>query len=107
MLRMQEKSAVPMDRAAWTHRRNRGVTQAGARPRTPACSSQILAVLRPGVRGDGFLDLLLDRFEVERGALLHGRVLDRALCGLRHDFLNQNEAPEVVREELVVVERAG
>src|SRR5882672_3357824 len=56
------------------------------------------------VIGDGSGDLGLDRFHVETRALLHRRELDEALRRLADLLLDEDEAPELVGEPVIVGE---
>jgi hypothetical protein len=58
-----------------------------------------------GVRGDCFLDLCLHGLHVERRTGLQRRELDGALRRCADDFLDEDEAPELVGEPVVVRER--
>ena len=63
-------------------------------------------LLRVPVCRDRRLDLRLDRLHVEARPLLHRRELDEGLRGLRDLLLDEDETPELVREPVVVGERA-
>src|SRR5262245_61064723 len=57
---------------------------------------------------DHLLDLLLNRLEIERCRVLHRRIVDRRQRQLLDELLDQDEAPELAREEVLAVpEGAG
>src|SRR5215813_5369257 len=58
-----------------------------------------------GPRGHLFLQLLLQGFEIEARALLHRRELEEGLRLPRDLVLDEHEAPELVREPVVVGQR--
>ena len=51
------------------------------------------------MRLGGFLDLLLHGLQIEAGAFLHGRELDRGLSELRDLLLDMDEAPESYKNQ--------
>ncbi len=70
----------------------RGVELAGERNLLPVCRPRLL-------------DLSFHGLEVEARARLHRRELDRRLRDLRHFLLHELEAPELVKEPVVVRDR--
>src|SRR5262245_51736000 len=57
---------------------------------------------------DHLLDLLLHCLEVEGSRVLHRRIVDRGQRQLLDELLDQDEAPELAREEVLAVpEGAG
>ena len=62
--------------------------------------------LLPSLVPDRLLDLLFYRIEVEGGRVLHRRILNRRLRELRHLLLDEHEAPELARIEVVHVAAA-
>jgi hypothetical protein len=51
--------------------------------------------------GNGLVNLLLHRLQVEGGRLLPPRELDGGSRDVRHPLLHQHEAPELTRQELI------
>jgi hypothetical protein len=71
-------------------------TNSAATPATkPGC-------LLTGVCRHGLLDLGFHPLEVETCASLHRRELDGGLGDLRHLLLDELEAPELVREPIII-----
>src|SRR5262249_24197404 len=71
-----------------------------------AADNRGLSLLAPG--GRSFLrEFLLQRFEVEARALLHRGVIQEGLRVLGDRILDEDEAPELVGEPVIVRQRAG
>src|SRR5579863_6712839 len=91
--------AASMMVLAQLHMTNRRAPRRGALARV----SPLLA----GVVLDHLIDLLLHRVQVERGRVLHGRVVDGRLGQVRHPLLDKDVTPELSGVEVVAVaERA-
>ena len=65
-----------------------------------------MAYLLPLVGLDGFLDLFLDRLDVEARWRLHRRKINGRLCEFTHVFLHEDEAPDLARHEVVHIAAA-
>ena len=53
------------------------------------------------VMADGFIDFLLDRVEIERGRILHGRVIDGRRSEAADFLLHADKSPELAGEKVV------
>src|SRR5208283_791043 len=52
-----------------------------------------------------FLDLGLEGIQVERGWVLHRRIVDGCHCKLTHSLLHEDKSPELARHEVIHVSR--
>src|SRR5512136_297396 len=80
-------------------------------PSGPPASShcvhfKLMVLLLPSLDLDGLLDLLFYRIEIERGRVLHRRVINCSHRQLPHVLLHPYKAPEFTRIEVVHVTAA-
>src|SRR5215510_2015880 len=102
-------TSVARGRGSRASKATRGMCLRPGRRRGPhECGPLDVASLLTWAVLDHLLDLLLHRLEVEGSRVLHRRIVDRRQRQLLDELLDQDEAPELAREEVLAVpEGAG